>query len=147
MKQYAVVLIGMVVLATRVDGQAVRRKCNAEFPHQATACIVAPAEGSTLHSPSVRVVLQSKGIDIAPVAAGKAGAAHFHVFLDVDASPSDAAIPQGPGITHMGDGKKELRLENVAPGAHRVIVVLGDNSHVPVKGQKADTLYFQVAAK
>lgn len=147
MKQYAVVLLGVAVLTTPVAGQAITKKCNVENRNQATACIMAPAEGSTLKTSNVRVVMSAKGINIAPVAQSKAGAAHFHVFLDVDASPSDEPIPQGPGITHLGDGKRELRLENVAPGTHRVIVVLGDNAHVPVKGQKADTTYFQVAVK
>ena len=147
MKQYAVVLLGVAVLTTPVAGQAIIKKCNAESRNQATACIMAPVEGATLTNASVRVVLGSASVSISPVAQAKAGGAHFHVFLDVDAALDDQPIPQGPGITHLGDGKKELRIENVTPGTHRIIVVLGDNAHVPVRGQRADTTYFSIAAR
>jgi hypothetical protein len=147
MKQIALILVGVAVLTTPAAAQAARKKCSAEFRNQATACIMAPAEGATLKTPSVKVSLASSSVQIAPVASGKAGAAHFHVFLDVDGPTAGEPIPQGPGITHLGDGKKEMRLENVTPGSHRIIVVLGDNAHVPVKGHKADTTYFTIAAR
>ena len=123
----------------------VRKPCKAAVRAQAVACIDIPREGITLAGPNVRVVLKAAGIEIAAVAQGKAGAAHFHVFLDVDLPPTGDAIPQGAGITHLGSGQKELILENLAPGVHRLIVVLGDNGHIPVPRQQSDTTYFSVA--
>jgi hypothetical protein len=148
MKRSMIVLFAVAGLPQLVAGQAIRKKCQAEVSHQPTACIMSPAEGSTLKKANVKVVLASAGgVNIAPVAAAKAGGAHYHIFLDVDPSPDGEPIPQGPGITHMGNGAKEFMIENVAPGSHRIIVILGDNSHVPVRGQKADTTYFQVAGR
>lgn len=146
--------VGVAVLLAGVLGavaqpaaaqRSIRVKCTAAVRGQAAACIDIPREGITLAGPNVRVVLKAAGISIAPAAQGKAGAAHFHVFLDVDVPSMSDAIPQGAGIMHLGDGQKECVLENLAPGVHRLIVVLGDNGHVPVPRQQSDTTYFSVA--
>lgn len=145
--------IGLVVASVlgvagqSVAAQAIQVTCKAEVRSEPTACIMTPRDGGTVTGPAVRVVLAAKGIPIAPVESAKDGAAHYHLFLDVDVPAGSAAIPQGPGITHLGDGKKHCQLDNVAPGMHRLIVVLGDNSHVPVARQKADTAYFTVALR
>jgi hypothetical protein len=94
---------------------------------------------------SVHVVLQTTGIEIAPAAERKPGTAHHHLFLDVDVTPVDAPIPAGvKGIWHLGRGQTEFRLDSVAPGRHRLIDVLGDADHVPLKPLVADTVRFTV---
>jgi hypothetical protein len=66
------------------------------------------------------------------------------LFLDANLTSPDSAIPAGvPGITHLGKGQSEYTLE-VAPGAHRLIVELGDPAHVPLKGAATDTIRFTV---
>lgn len=130
----------------QLTAQAIHRKCKSEVRGQATACIMEPREGATLSS-AVRVALGADEVTIAPVSAAKAGAAHYHLFLDVDALAGGAAIPQGPGVTHLGNGQKTFQLENLTPGMHRLIVVLGDNSHIPIARQRCDTTYFTVAAR
>ncbi len=127
--------------------QAIHVPCKAEIRGQAIACIMAPREGGTVEGPTVRVMLKAAGIAIAAVTRAQNGAAHYHLFLDVDLPPAGDVIPQGPGITHLGEGQKEFRLENVSQGLHRLIVVLGDNGHVPVARQQSDTTYFTVAAR
>jgi hypothetical protein len=152
MTKMSVVFGGLGLLAfcgNTAGAQSVHRSCKAVIEHQPTACVMAPREGSTVQGPSVRVVLDAKNISIAPAAAAKAGAAHYHILLDAN-MPEDvtAAIPADvPGIVHLGKGQKEYTFENVAPGGHRLIVVLGDNGHVPVPRQRPDTVYFTVAAR
>jgi hypothetical protein len=109
--------------------------------------ILAPSSGAVLGGPSVRLVLEVGGITIAPVAQQRPGAAHVHLFLDVDPTPLGQPIPVGaPGITHLGGGQLEYTLDSLRNGRHRVIVVLGDNAHVAIAGQTTDTVTFTVVS-
>src|SRR5512134_4116247 len=95
-------VVGLLVVACGVVGrraaaQAIHRTCKADVRGQAAACITEPREGGTVRGPAVKVVLASAGIAIAPVAQAKAGAAHYHLFLDVAVPATSDAIPQGPG--------------------------------------------------
>jgi hypothetical protein len=90
-------------------------------------------------------VLQATGIEIAPAAAQRAGTAHHHLFLDTDLSAGDVGIPTGnPGIVHLGKGQSEYTFESVKPGKHRLIALLADPNHVPLKPMVADTVRFTV---
>lgn len=142
-----VLLIGMlgIVGQPAFAQRSIRVPCKAAVRGQAKVCIDFPREGVTVAGSAVRVALKVTGIEIAAAAQGKAGAAHYHLFLDVPPPAEGEAIPEGPGITHLGGGQKEFLLENLAPGLHRLIVVLGDNSHVPLPRQQSDTAYFSVA--
>lgn len=124
-----------------------RAPCRAAIRGQPAVCIATPRDGVTLTESSVRVVLTAVGISIAAADAGKAGAAHYHLFLDVDPSPTGEAIPQGPGVTHLGGRQKDFTFDNLAPGMHRLIVLLGDNAHVALPRQQGDTSYFAVARR
>jgi hypothetical protein len=66
------------------------------------------------------------------------------LFLDADPSPAHQPIPSGPGIVHLGGGQTEYVFEDVAPGRHRLIAVLGDLKHIPVEAARADTTFFTV---
>ena len=108
------------------------------------ARIVSPKRDAVITGSKIQVVLQAQGVEIAPVADQKPGAAHFHLFLDANLTPQDSVIPAGvPGLWHLGKGQTEYTLE-VPPGAHRLIVELGDNRHVPLKGAGTDTVKFTV---
>ena len=75
----------------------------------------------------------------------RAGTAHHHLFLDTDVTASDAAIPmETAGIVHLGKGQSEYSFEGVKPGTHRLIAVLADPNHVPLKPLVADTVRFTV---
>jgi hypothetical protein len=107
--------------------------------------IQSPTEGEMLTGSSVRVVVATEGVTIAPVADQRPGAAHLHLLLDVDPPPAGAAVPVGvAGITHLGGGQTEFTLDSVAPGTHRLIVLLGDNAHVVLARQQVDTVTFMV---
>ncbi|HXQ29778.1 MAG TPA: DUF4399 domain-containing protein [Gemmatimonadales bacterium] len=107
--------------------------------------IVSPKNGEVVTGPSVHVVLAVQGVEIAPAAEHRPGTAHHHLFLDVNVTAADSAIPAGvAGITHLGKGQTEYTYDTVAPGAHRLIDVLGDPNHVPLKPMVADTVHFTV---
>jgi hypothetical protein len=107
--------------------------------------IVQPKQGATLTGKTVHVVLEAQGIEIAPAAEHRAGTAHHHLFLDTDLSAGDVGIPAGmPGIVHLGKGQSEYTFEAVTPGPHRLIALLADPNHVPLKPLVADTVRFTV---
>jgi len=138
-------LVTGAICAAPAGAQSVRRPCTAPGPHLVTACIMKPAEGATLPSGSIYVKLDAKNVSISPVSAGKADGAHYHLLLDTDLeSWTDPIPPASDHVVHLGQGQKEYTFEGVSSGQHRLIVVLGDNNHVPVAHQHADTTYFSV---
>jgi len=107
--------------------------------------IVEPQQGATVTGTTVHVKLESWGVEIAPAAEHRAGTAHHHLFLDTDLTAPDMGIPVGtPGIVHLGKGQTEYTFEGVAAGSHRLIALLADPNHVPLKPMVADTLRFTV---
>jgi hypothetical protein len=114
----------------------------------ASVTIVTPAEGAVLESADVEVTLTVTGIEIAPVADGRIGTAHHHLFLDEDVTPSGVMVPQdNPRIVHMGDGRDNHTFAGLEPGEHRVIAVLADLAHVPLDPMVADTVTFRISGE
>lgn len=113
----------------------------------ATVTITSPTAADTIRGSAVHVTLTVSGIELAPVAEQRPGTAHHHLFLDVDAVAGDDPIPPGvPEIVHLGQAQTEFHWDSVAPGRHRIIAVLGDPAHVPIKPVAADTVTFVVVA-
>lgn len=111
-----------------------------------TVHITEPAAGATVPGPKVRVVLEARGIPIAPASEQRAGTAHHHLFLDVDQTPAGDTIPAGvTGVIHLGRGQTEFAFDSVGPGKHRVIAMLADPWHVPIHPLAVDTVEFTVA--
>jgi hypothetical protein len=107
--------------------------------------IMEPKRGATVTGTMVHVVLEAQGVEIAPAAEHRAGTAHHHLFLDTDLTAADVAIPAGmPGIVHLGKGQSEYMFDAVAPGPHRLIALLADPNHVPLKPLTTDTVRFTV---
>lgn len=106
--------------------------------------IVSPADGDTVEGPQVTVQLAAQGFQVVPAGDTTANSGHHHLFLDRDVSAPDQPIPTEQGqIVHMGDGSSSFTFENVQPGEHRLIAVVGDAIHVPVEGLQ-DTVNFTV---
>ena len=113
-----------------------------ETPEAAASVqIVAPAEGDTVTSP-VTLEVSASGVTIYPASDAVEGAAHFHAFVDQEATAEGEVMPQDTeGIFHFGTETYDLELE---PGEHTVTVVLGDNTHVRLAGVPEATVAFTV---
>ena len=106
--------------------------------------ITAPARGATLSGP-VKVTLAATGVEIVPATDERPGTGHHHLFVDRDLTPVDDTMPRGvTGIIHLGRGQTEFVLDSLKPGPHRVIAVVGDSKHRPLKPFVADTVRFTV---
>lgn len=110
----------------------------------ATVKIVSPANGATLSGP-VKVVLQATGVEIVPATVERPGTGHHHLFVDHDLTPVDDTIPRGvTGILHLGRGQTEFVLDSLKPGPHRVIALVANWKHIPLKPLVVDTVRFTV---
>ena len=106
--------------------------------------ITAPTNGATVTGP-VKVTLQATGVEIVPATDERPGTGHHHLFVDHDVTPVNDTIPKGvTGILHLGRGQTEFVLDSLRPGPHRVIAVVADWRHVPLKPLVADTVKFTV---
>ena len=112
-----------------------------------TVSITSPANGDTVTGSAVHITLDATGIEIAPAADARPETAHHHLYLDVDFPAVENAIPMGSaGIVHLGQAQKEYHWEHVTPGPHRIIAVLADPGHIPLRPYVTDTVNFVVAA-
>jgi hypothetical protein len=138
--------LGFVALvAFGLDAPAAAAQSPGNAAPAPTVRIMEPKQGATVTGTMVHVVLEAQGVEIAPAAEHRAGTAHHHLFLDTDLTGPDAAIPVGmPSIVHLGKGQSEYTFEGVAPGVHRLIALLADPNHVPLKPLAADTVRFTV---
>ena len=106
--------------------------------------ITTPANGATVSGP-VKVTLQATGVEIVPATDERPGTGHHHLFVDHDLTPVTDTIPRGvTGILHLGRGQTEFVLDSLKPGPHRVIAVVADWKHVPLKPLVVDTVRFTV---
>lgn len=112
-----------------------------------TVEITGPANGSTVSSP-VRVTLKATGVEIVAATEERPGTGHHHLFVDKDVSLVNDTIPRGlTGILHLGRGQTEFVFDSItplAPGPHRIIAVVADWRHSPLKPWVADTVTFTV---
>ena len=77
--------------------------------------ITAPANGATVSGP-VKVILVATGVEIVPATVERPGTGHHHLFV----------------------------FDSLTPGPHRVIAVVADWKHVPLKPLVVDTVRFTV---
>jgi hypothetical protein len=57
---------------------------------------------------------------------------HFHVFIDRDPVAVGQPIPKEKGIVHSAENP--IKLYGLAPGQHRMTVVVGDGAHKRILG-------------
>src|SRR5690348_7698759 len=131
----ALTLAATACLAGAAQGQSGKR---------AKVKITAPTNGATVSGP-VRVTLNATGVEIVPATDERPGTGHHHLFVDHDLTPVGDTIPRGvTGILHLGRGQTEFVLDSLKPGPHRVIAVVADWKHVPLKPLVIDTVRFTV---
>jgi hypothetical protein len=105
-----------------------------------TVTIVNPADGAFQEEREVEVVL-STTVTIVPAGDMTAGTGHHHLYLDTDLGDMSAPIPTVPGsIVHLGDGSRAYTFENLSSGPHRIIAVVADGAHVPLRPPVVDTV-------
>jgi hypothetical protein len=117
---------------------------------QPQVTISSPTNGATVPGPDVTVTVQVSGTTLVPAAnATKLEDLHVHYMLDVDPTPyldGTTAIPAGnPAIVHSAALSNTF--SNVAPGPHKVTVILGLSDHHAVQPPVAPSVSFTVAAQ
>lgn len=96
----------------------------------ARAYIISPADGATLSNP-VTVRFGLSGVGVAPAGVERENTGHHHLLIDVEALPDfNKPIPSDEHHRHFGGGQTEVTLD-LAPGTHRLQLLLGDHHHVP----------------
>ncbi|MCY0096067.1 DUF4399 domain-containing protein [Hoeflea ulvae] len=95
------------------------------------------ADGDSVKSP-VMVKFGIEGMKVAPAGTDMEHSGHHHLFIDRPvlgegpdgADELDANIISDEQHVHFGKGQTETSLE-LAPGEHRLQLVLGDKDHIP----------------
>jgi hypothetical protein len=91
------------------------------------------------------VRLEVSGFDVVPAGDTTAFTGHHHLYLDHDLTDPAQPVPTIPGaVIHMGDGGSEYVFEGVPAGEHRLIAVVADGVHVPLRPWVVDTVHFRV---
>ncbi len=91
--------------------------------------IASPADGAVVKSP-VTVQFTIEGMSLAPAGTGDALTGHHHLLVDTDLPALDQPIPKDANHLHYGKAETEATVE-LAPGTHRLQLLLGDTNHVP----------------
>lgn len=113
-------------------------------PPVPTVTIASPLAGSFQEEAEVVVVLRST-VTIVPAGDMTPGTGHHHLYLDADLGDVTVPVPTDPGrIVHLGDGSSTYTFENVGSGPHRLIAVVADGAHIPLRPLVVDTVEFVV---
>ena len=111
----------------------------------ATVTITSPAEGDTVDPGPLTVTMTVTGVSIVPAGDTTSGTGHHHLYLDADVDDVTVPVPTVPGsIVHMGDASSQFTFEEVGPGEHRLIAIVADGVHVPLRPLVVDTVHFVV---
>ncbi|MCH8862268.1 MAG: DUF4399 domain-containing protein [Proteobacteria bacterium] len=98
-------------------------------PGNAKVYFISPADGETVKSP-VTVRFGLEGMGVAPAGVDKANTGHHHLIIDAPLPDFAYAVPADAQHRHFGGGQTEVSLE-LAPGTHRLQLLLGDHNHLP----------------
>lgn len=127
-QRWVVWLLAAPLLAGALaSAQEYRKKA----PEGAKVYIISPQNSATVKSP-VLVRFGLSGMGVAPAGVVKEKTGHHHVLIDTDAKDVDLSkpLPATDKIVHFGGGQTETALK-LAPGKHTLMLVLGDENHVP----------------
>ena len=107
-------------------------------PAEVELYFISPADGATPASP-VTVRFGLKGMGIAPAGIAMPNTGHHHLLIDTGLPPLDRPVPADAQHMHFGKGQTEAAV-TLAPGAHRLQLLLGDHLHVPHEPPVASTM-------
>ena len=98
-------------------------------PKDAELYFISPQDGATVNSPlTVRFGLRGMGVAPAGVAIENTG--HHHLLIDAELPPQNVPVPADANHVHFGKGQTEAAV-TLAPGRHRLQLLLGDHLHIP----------------
>jgi hypothetical protein len=98
-------------------------------PKDAELYFISPQDGATVKSPlTVRFGLRGMGVAPAGVAIENTG--HHHLLIDAELPPQNMPVPADANHVHFGKGQTEASV-TLAPGRHRLQLLLGDHLHIP----------------
>jgi hypothetical protein len=110
-----------------------------------TVTITEPANSADFMGTTVTVRLSVAGFPIVIAGDMSFVSGHHLLYLDADVADVTVPVPAVPGsIVHMGNGASEYTFENVTVGQHRLIAVVADGAHVPLRPLVVDTVVFNV---
>lgn len=117
---------------------------------QPQVTITSPVNGATVAGPDVTVTVNYTGPTLVPgPQATSKNDLHLHYLLDQDPSPyrsGTTPIPMGnPNIVHTAALSNTF--SGVAPGAHRVTVIVGYSDHTAVQPPVDPSASFTVAGQ
>jgi hypothetical protein len=127
MNMRAVMFCSGMMLAMATVAQTTERT---PAPAGAKVYFISPSDGETVSAP-VTVRMGLSGMGVAPAGIKLENTGHHHLLIDVDALPPlDQPLPKDDTHLHFGMGQTETVL-NLAPGKHRLRLILGDYLHTP----------------
>lgn len=91
--------------------------------------LISPADGESVTSPVV-VRFGLDGAGIAPAGIQGPNSGHHHLLIDTELTDYSRPIPADAQHLHFGGGQTEVAV-TLAPGPHRLQMVLGDHLHIP----------------
>jgi len=109
--------------------------------------ITSPGNGVTIKGPDVTVTIELSDVTlVAPSSATKKEELHVIYALDVDTKPFlDGTAPKlGSGANRLHRGGTSVTFKDVAPGRHRVQVILVYSDHTSIKPLVAPSVSFVV---
>ncbi|CAN0478829.1 unnamed protein product [Scytosiphon promiscuus] len=116
-------------VATLLPAMALADSHRTPAPEGAAVYFITPQDGATVASP-VTVTFGLSGMGVAPAGVEKDMTGHHHLLIDQALEDYDNAIPADDNHRHFGGGQTETTLE-LAPGTHRLQLILGDHNHIP----------------
>ena len=90
---------------------------------------ISPQDGATVKSP-VTVRFGLRGMGVAPAGVAMENTGHHHLLIDAELPPPDLPVPADANHVHFGKGQTEAAV-TLAPGRHRLQLLLGDHLHIP----------------
>ena len=98
-------------------------------PKDAELYFISPQDGATVKSP-VTVRFGLRGMGVAPAGVAMENTGHHHLLIDAAMPPQNLPVPADANHVHFGKGQTEAAVA-LAPGRHRLQLLLGDHLHIP----------------
>ena len=98
-------------------------------PKDAELYFISPQDGATVKSP-VTVRFGLRGMGVAPAGVAIENTGHHHLLIDAELPPQNVPVPADANHVHFGKGQTEASV-TLAPGRHRLQLLLGDHLHIP----------------